>query len=262
MVIRRIREHVADHNWFAVAVDVGIVVVGVFLGTQVSNWNQDRQDRQQGHDYRLRLIDDLDANAEDMRDRRAYYSDVRDHARSALAALTTPGKSTDARFLIDAYEASQITPRRTKRFTYDEMLARGALQWVGDAALREQISNYYIGVDTGGVTFNSIPPYREHIREIMRAAAQDAVRRDCPEDVYFTNSGAGQARLAKNCTTLRLDPAIAAAAAATLRAEPGLQKDLTRLIADHEVKIGLVDAMTGHRARVRALILAAADKGD
>jgi hypothetical protein len=32
MVIRRIREHVATHNWFAVAVDLGIVVIGVFIG--------------------------------------------------------------------------------------------------------------------------------------------------------------------------------------------------------------------------------------
>ena len=33
MVVRRIRDHVATHNWFAVAIDLAIVVVGVFLGT-------------------------------------------------------------------------------------------------------------------------------------------------------------------------------------------------------------------------------------
>ena len=41
-MIRRIREHVAHHNWFAVAIDLAIVVIGVFLGTQASNWNQTR----------------------------------------------------------------------------------------------------------------------------------------------------------------------------------------------------------------------------
>ena len=261
MVIRRFREHVAEHNWFAVTVDVGIVVLGVFLGAQVTSWNQDRLDRQQGHDYRLRLIDELTANQADMLDRRRYYSSVRDHARRALAALATPGGSTDARLLIDAYEASQITPRKTKRFTYDEILARGALQWVGDAKLREQISNYYVGVETGGVTFNSVPPYREHIREVMPAVAQDAVRRDCPERIYFTVEGAALARLAQNCTTLRLDPETAAAAAATVRASPGIEKDLTRLIADLDVKIGLADVMVGHRSRVGALIVAADKAG-
>ena len=36
MVIRRIREHVATQNWFAVAIDLVIVVLGVFLGDRKS----------------------------------------------------------------------------------------------------------------------------------------------------------------------------------------------------------------------------------
>ena len=31
MIVRRIREHVAHHNWFAVGIDLAIVIVGVFL---------------------------------------------------------------------------------------------------------------------------------------------------------------------------------------------------------------------------------------
>ena len=261
MVIRRIREHVAAHNWFAVGIDLAIVVVGVFLGTQVNNWNQGRLDRSQGHDYRLRLISDLSANDADLRDRRVYYSKVRDHARDALTALAAPGGSGDAHFLIHTYEASQITPRKIKRFTYDEIRARGALQWVGDPKLRERIANYYVGVETTDVTFDAIPPYRERIREIMPAAAQDAVRRDCPEEIYFTDDGAGQARLAKSCTTLRLDPGVVSAAAARVRAAPALDRDLTRQIADLDVKLNVADAMVKHQAKLRAQI-AAADKGN
>ena len=32
MVFRRIREHVAAQNWFAVGIDLAIVFIGVFLG--------------------------------------------------------------------------------------------------------------------------------------------------------------------------------------------------------------------------------------
>ena len=39
MIPRRIAEHVKGHNWFAVAIDFVIVVVGVFVATQVGNWN-------------------------------------------------------------------------------------------------------------------------------------------------------------------------------------------------------------------------------
>ena len=42
MLLRSITKHVKDQNWFAVALDFFIVVVGVFIGIQVSNWNDAR----------------------------------------------------------------------------------------------------------------------------------------------------------------------------------------------------------------------------
>ena len=35
MILRRVTEHVKAQNWFAVAIDFVIVVVGVFIGIQV-----------------------------------------------------------------------------------------------------------------------------------------------------------------------------------------------------------------------------------
>ncbi|MBT8473785.1 MAG: hypothetical protein KJN99_14345 [Marinicaulis sp.] len=45
MLLRRITEHVKAQNWFAVGLDFLIVVVGVFVGLQVSNWNATRADK-------------------------------------------------------------------------------------------------------------------------------------------------------------------------------------------------------------------------
>ena len=39
MLLRRISKHVKDQNWFAVFIDFAIVVIGVFIGLQVANWN-------------------------------------------------------------------------------------------------------------------------------------------------------------------------------------------------------------------------------
>jgi hypothetical protein len=36
--LRRVTGHVQKQDWFAVGVDFAIVVVGVFVGIQVSNW--------------------------------------------------------------------------------------------------------------------------------------------------------------------------------------------------------------------------------
>src|SRR6266576_3927290 len=107
MIFRRIREHVAHHNWFAVAIDLAIVVIGVFLGTQASNWNQSRLERQQAHEYRAMLRDDLDTNLTDLANRKSYYLWVRPEALATLAALKRPSADLGEQFLLDAYQASQ-----------------------------------------------------------------------------------------------------------------------------------------------------------
>jgi len=45
MILRRISENVRSQNWFAVAVEFVIVVVGVFMGLQVQDWNDARKER-------------------------------------------------------------------------------------------------------------------------------------------------------------------------------------------------------------------------
>ena len=65
MILRRIIQHVQDQNWTAVAIDFVIVVVGVFIGIQVSNWNQARVDRDLADRYLAQLSEDLRS---DMRD--------------------------------------------------------------------------------------------------------------------------------------------------------------------------------------------------
>ena len=45
MILRRLKTHVEKENWFAVGIDFLIVVVGVFIGIQVANWNEARVDQ-------------------------------------------------------------------------------------------------------------------------------------------------------------------------------------------------------------------------
>ena len=59
MLLRRITKHVKDQNWFAVGLDFLIVVIGVFVGLQVANWNDARADRVSERSYLERLSTDL-----------------------------------------------------------------------------------------------------------------------------------------------------------------------------------------------------------
>ena len=74
MLLRRITEHVKAQNWTAVALDFFIVVVGVFIGIQVANWNEDRSDRRREAHY-------LDNLSDDIREEIVVIEEVRDTLR-------------------------------------------------------------------------------------------------------------------------------------------------------------------------------------
>ena len=56
MIFRRIKAHIKKGNWLAVGIDFCIVVIGVFIGIQVANWNDARIDKLQSNDLYERLV--------------------------------------------------------------------------------------------------------------------------------------------------------------------------------------------------------------
>ena len=59
MILRRLKAHVEKENWFAVFIDFAIVVIGVFIGIQVANWNETRRDREDETAFLNRLHLDI-----------------------------------------------------------------------------------------------------------------------------------------------------------------------------------------------------------
>jgi len=59
MILRCITEHVNAQNRTAVELDFVIVVTGVFIGIQVSNWNAARAENESAREYALHSHADL-----------------------------------------------------------------------------------------------------------------------------------------------------------------------------------------------------------
>lgn len=59
MILRRFIKHVAEQNWFAVGLDVIVVITGIFLGMQVSEWNERRKDRLDSQDFISRIHNEI-----------------------------------------------------------------------------------------------------------------------------------------------------------------------------------------------------------
>ncbi|MGD9968155.1 MAG: hypothetical protein AB7T59_16670 [Hyphomonadaceae bacterium] len=64
MLLRRVIEHLRKQEWTAIAIDFVIVVVGVFVGLQVSNWNEARANRGIVDRHLAEIVEDLDSHLE------------------------------------------------------------------------------------------------------------------------------------------------------------------------------------------------------
>lgn len=231
MLSRRIREHAANLNWLAVLVDFTIVVVGVFLGMQANDWNEERLDTKRGQEYRQRLIDDLEANQEDFRQRTVYYRQVHDVGYAALQDLRRSTSADPVAFLSEAFKAGNILPRSTQRATYQEILSAGAMGLLGDESIRRRIMTYYSGLDMTDRTTATLPPYRDRVRSIMPYEIQRAILAQCPEQDREDAQGQPDVFLNSSCLP-DLDLREASLAVAQIRSAPGIQLDLTRSIID------------------------------
>ena len=59
MILRRLSQSLKEQNWTAIAVEFVLLVLGVFLGIQVANWNEERVERAQEKGLLVRLHEDF-----------------------------------------------------------------------------------------------------------------------------------------------------------------------------------------------------------
>ena len=235
MVIRRIRDHVATHNWFAVGVDLAIVVLGVFIGTQANNWNQTRIDRAAASESRREIIDDLKGNELDLGSRATYYRAARKHAVAALDAMERPDAPRGEPFILDAYQASQVWLRPLVRTGYDEMTGAGLTRHIGDRKTRLRLTSYYTNTRQFEIIALGTTAYRERLRRAMPYKVQMAINHQCGDRVTYLADGSQIGALPDRCS-LALDEATVATALSRLQATD-LSEDLTRHIADIDQKL-------------------------
>ena len=255
MVVRRIREHISELNWFAVGIDFAIVVAGIVIGTQVNNWNETRVERDQARDYRARLIEEVGFNARQFAVQRSYYQQTQDYGRAALSALNGTSKLSDNDFLVAAYQLSQTDTTPAKTYLFDEMTANGMVTRLGDASLQQETSDYYLGLNASNRVIAETYPYRTLIREVIPYAIQKQIRDACGDREVRLRDRVVGVRLVVPCP-LRLDPAAAARAAQLVRSAPRMEVEMTRYIASLDEKLDQLGPGIGYSDTLRRALSA------
>jgi hypothetical protein len=144
MLLRRVTEHVKSQNWFAVFVDFVIVVVGVFIGIQVANWNEERINREEERILLERLRVDFERIKEDSERSLAYHKRMYTNMQTVVRAVRSKRLEEND---IAAFDqalilgiAFQTSADRSGTFT--ELMSSGRANILRDRNLLEELVDY------------------------------------------------------------------------------------------------------------------------
>lgn len=222
MILRKLTANLKAQNWTAVAIDFVIVVVGVFVGVQASNWNQARVDRAETRRLLTRIEPEIDQIIDFAAHTRDYYATSRRFAETAFAAWNGDKNVSDNDFVIAAYQASQIHGLGQSQ-SWAAVFGADQLRNVDDDRLRIPLARL-MAFDVENLNSTAVMSrYRDDVRMVIPDSVQQAIRRSCGDRLIPGDTT--QLALPHHCP-LQLDPATAKQVAADLRAHPELAREL------------------------------------
>ena len=153
MLLRSLTKHVKDQNWFAVVLDFVIVVAGILIAFQITNWNEARADLDLANRYVTQLVDDIRSDIIDI-ETGIRTSEWRYAALSTLlekADLPQPESipNPEREMLLPAipfkndHRAALINAASYTRFLDDDRPAYSSLVSAGNANLIDKMPSFH-----------------------------------------------------------------------------------------------------------------------
>ena len=252
MLLRRITKHVSDQNWFAVFIDFLIVVVGVFIGIQIGDWNNDRLKSERTEVLYERLADDFGVDVWLAEHFSSYNKDVIKNAKLVLDDLTKRQLLDDNKLLIAAFRATQFN-RMQKSSTYKELVSTGGYDLLAKSKLGRIATVFYENETANEIQSDGqYSDYRSMYRTLVPIDVQLHIATACGDrDFSIERLMNIESVLSYECE-LSLTENQISEAAFLLRGDPELAKNLRRRIANlsmQNIDFGtLLEAIKPYRA--------------
>jgi hypothetical protein len=238
MILRRVIAHVGKQEWTAITIDLAIVVVGVFIGMQVSNWNAEREANQRGAVFAERLKADLRDEAWYYQLQIQYNREVLANAERAVAALSGKAAESNEALLVSAYRATQYKQKARRRATYDELVSTGTLGLIKSQTLRNTALQVYNFPTLDNMAREGMQSrYREAFRMALPNDVQRALNKNCGDRFVKPGDYEGLGNLIDYPCRTSLPEAVIDEAVAALRANSSLVPLLRLRVADIETRL-------------------------
>jgi len=144
MLLRRVTKHVKEQNWFAVGIDFFIVVVGVFIGIQVANWNSANVSQRTEQALLLQLHEEIVKAELELNSPRVDLPGVEERIFLFVSDFfRDPDTVLDEELCNIATGVHQLPYVIGTMSAVEELVSTGRLSQLKDTALRESITEYY-----------------------------------------------------------------------------------------------------------------------
>jgi hypothetical protein len=142
MILKKLAEAFRKQDWVAVLLEIFIVVVGIFIGLQVDDWNEARKAKGEEVAYLERIIEDLDISLRETKDNIEFQTVHAGRAAIVLEALDACNIPAKAQldFANGIYHLGKISPVEFARMTIDELRSAGRFAILRNVKLRRHIS--------------------------------------------------------------------------------------------------------------------------
>lgn len=144
MLLRSVSENLKSQNWTAIGLDFVIVVVGIFLGLQASQWYEHRQEFVLGKSILQRLQGEFETISAEARSAFRFHQEevtALEVVRQALIDRSLDSEH-EARFLAGLRDAMSYDLGPSRSGTYIEILSSGQFRLLRDPALRTALNDY------------------------------------------------------------------------------------------------------------------------
>jgi hypothetical protein len=142
MIIQRLAAAIRRQDWFQVMIEVFIVVVGIFIGLQVDDWNQNRMDRKTERAYLERLYRDFNENKQELgvlagihRAIATEISAVTDYLAAGIINQQTANVFEENEVRFYALPSAVL-----KTGTINELISTGRLALISNQSIRDAIN--------------------------------------------------------------------------------------------------------------------------
>ncbi|KXI26919.1 hypothetical protein [Paraglaciecola hydrolytica] len=148
MILRSLTKHIKAQNWFAVLLDFFIVVLGILLAFQVTNWNDSHQKMKRQAHYLERLDKEFDIIRERLVDGKATFQMSVNSIDFLLKAHRDFENSPESNLPDDEALASATLNVSSGRVpsgspaAFKEMVASGGLETLKNDELRQALFAY------------------------------------------------------------------------------------------------------------------------